>query len=155
MANVTVRKGDLFNFKEKEGEVVAIVNTGSGDVDYWSLLPGQFNKRFGVNRFIKSQRRGQDSEIYYQQNVVDAYTGMRRNVITLIVKRHEGETVDLDNLNRLLWKLRDFCEANGIQKLVMPKLCCGVHGCDWNNVGPLLRGVFNGSGIKVFVRHID
>jgi hypothetical protein len=155
MANVTVRKGDLFTFKEKEGEVVAIVNTGSGDVDYWSLLPGQFNKRFGVNRFIKSQRRGQDSEIYYQKGVVDAYTGKKRNVITMIVKRHEGEPVDLNNLNSLLWKLRAFCKANGIQKLVMPKLCCGVHGCDWNNVGNLLRGVFNGSGIKVVVYHID
>jgi len=154
MANVTVRKGDLFNFKEN-GEVVALVNTGSADVDSWTRLPGQFNKRFGVNRFIKSQRDHRDSEIYYQQNVVDAYTGKNRNVITLIVKRHEGECVDLDNLTRLLWKLRAFCKANGIQKLVMPKLCCGVHGCDWNNVGPLLRGVFNGSGIKVFVRHID
>lgn len=154
MANVTVRKGDLFNFKE-ESEVVAIVNTGSADCDSWSLLPGQFNRRFGVNRFIKSQRRGQDSEIYYQKGVVDSYTGKKRNVITMIVKRHEGEPVDLNNLNRLLWKLRAFCEANGIKKLVMPKLCCGVHGCDWNNVGPLLRGVFNGSGIKVVVYHID
>ena len=145
--NVRVSKGDLF--RTKDG---GLVNTGSRETRYWSRLPGVFNKRFGVSRFISEHGR---KDLYYQQDVIDRETGRRRDVITLIVKETEGVYVDEKHLTQLLYDLREFCEKNDIHHLVMPKICCGVHGCRWNNVNKLLRGVFDGSNVRVTVKYLE
>ena len=140
-------RGDIFNTKEG-----VLVNTGSREARYWSRLPGIFNRRFGVAQFMS--RHGK-KDIYYQQDVTDRQTGRKRDVITLIVKEYEGQAVDEDHLAQLLYKLKDFCEEKGIKHLVMPRLCCGVHGCRWPNVKKLLGAVFDGSDIRVTVKTLD
>ena len=145
--NVRVSKGDLFGTKDG-----VLVNTGSREVRYWSRLPGVFNERFGVSQFILENGR---KDLYYQQGAIDRKTGRQRDVITLIVKENEGVRVDEKHLTKLLYDLRDFCEKKKIDRLVMPKICCGVHGCRWNNVNKLLRGVFDGSGIRVTVKYLE
>lgn len=146
-SNVSVSFGDLF--KTREG---VLVNTGSREPDYWTRLPGIFNKKFGISQFIREEGR---KDLYYQRNVEDRQTGRRRDVITLIVKEHEGTYVDEQHLTELLYTLRDFCEKNNIHQLVMPKICCGVHGCEWVRINNILRGIFNGTSIKVTVKYLD
>lgn len=145
--NVWVSKGDMFETK-KDG---VLVNTGSRkDPRAWTLLPGVFNRRFGVSQFIKENGR---KNIYYQQGVTDRLTGRKRDVITLIVKETEWDSVEESHLTQLLYELKEFCEKNRIHHLIMPKICCGVHGCRWANVNKLLRGVFDGSNVKITVKY--
>lgn len=146
--NVRVSKGDMF--KTKNGVLINTVSRVNPRA--WTRLPDVFNKRFGVGKFIEENGR-KDKDIYYQKGVTDRETGMKRDVITMIVKETEWDSVEESHLTQLLFELKEFCEKHRIYHVVMPKICCGVHGCRWANVNKLLRGVFDGSNVQITVKY--
>lgn len=73
------------------------------------------------------------------------------NVAMLIAKESCYDRADEDYLRGALWDLRKKCEDYGIDRLAMPKLCCGNNGMKWKVVKKMIKETFKGSDIFVMV----
>jgi hypothetical protein len=73
------------------------------------------------------------------------------NVFNLVVKEKKYDNVLYVNLESALIDMRDTMEYLNIDKLAMPKICCGREGLDWDLVKKLIKEVFENTNVNILI----
>lgn len=65
-------------------------------------------------------------------------------VLNLITKEKYNLKPTLDTLTGALIAMREICEAEGIMRIAMPRIGCGLDKLEWTDVEARIREVFGG-----------
>lgn len=120
-----------------QGWVVCFATDSNVDVGVG--LPKLINDTF----HLKKQLTGEPFEVGKSEVV--------GNVAMLFVKESCYDRADEDYLRSALKNLRKKCEEYGLDRLAMPKLCCGNNGMKWKVVKKMIKETFKGSDVFVMV----
>lgn len=75
-------------------------------------------------------------------------------VFNLVTKDKCWQKPTYKDLGVTLGKMRELCDQQGISKLAMPKIGCGLDRLEWVKVQAMIHEVFGDSGIEVVVCYI-
>jgi len=75
----------------------------------------------------------------------------KRFVYYLITKENYWNKPSYEDLTATLIKMKNHCLTNGVQRISMPRIGCGLDGLLWSNVQKILKDVFDGTGIEISV----
>lgn len=132
-------RGDLFTADES----FALAHCVSREFKMGKGIARSFKERFErVDRLL-------------EQNVdvggVAALNVYGRQVYYLVTKDRFYERPMYEHLEASLVALRDRMRADGVGKLAIPRLGCGLDRLDWERVREMVRQVFAETGIEVRV----
>ena len=109
----------------------------AADLDFSVGLPKLFNDTYQLEYKLDGSQLG-DAVVV-------------GNTISLIVKEHSYDKVDIGDLCCALQNLRIKCEEIGVTRLAIPKICCGNNGMKWKEVKTAIKDIFRGSSIFIMV----
>ena len=75
-----------------------------------------------------------------------------RHIYYLVTNERYSDKPSLKSLEASLVALRERITADGVQRLAMPKLGCGLDGLSWDLVQELVSDVFSTTPVEVQVR---
>lgn len=73
------------------------------------------------------------------------------NVYNLVTKAKYWHKPTLDSLREALQDMRQCVEEDGVTKLAMPKIGCGLDKLDWDDVSPMIKEIFADTNIEIQV----
>jgi O-acetyl-ADP-ribose deacetylase (regulator of RNase III) len=76
------------------------------------------------------------------------------NVFNLVTKPTLHDKPTYDTLRSALLDMKSQCLRNGIKKVAMPHISCGMDGLSWKLVKPLIYEVFEYTGIEVLICYL-
>ena len=79
------------------------------------------------------------------------YVIQEDNVFNLITKRNVYEQPTYEDLAASLFEMRDLCKEQGIKKLAMPQIGCGIDGLEWEKVSSLVKDIFEDMDMEILV----
>lgn len=130
-------KGDLFS-NENEN----LVHCVSRDLAMGAGVAVQFKRRFGHVDELKAQKAT------VGEVAVLKHDG--RYIFYLITKERYWGKPTYDTLRSSLLKLREYCLANQITSLSMPRIACGLDKLSWPKVKAMIANVLEGIQVKVY-----
>ncbi|KAK9514958.1 hypothetical protein VZT92_025638 [Zoarces viviparus] len=75
----------------------------------------------------------------------------RRFVYYLITKKKASQKPTYDSLTQSLEDMKSHCVVNGVTRISMPRIGCGMDGLQWSKVSEILEEVFKRTNISVTV----
>lgn len=75
-------------------------------------------------------------------------------VANLVTKERYFHKPTLETLRQSLEDLRGQVLERGLKKLAMPKIGCGLDKLEWNDVSGIIKEVFGGTDIDIWVRFL-
>ncbi|GAA6216513.1 O-acetyl-ADP-ribose deacetylase 1 isoform X1 [Lates japonicus] len=75
----------------------------------------------------------------------------RRFIYYLITKKKASQKPTYDSLRLSLEDMKLHCEKNGVTKISMPRIGCGLDRLEWARVSKILEQVFNHTNISITV----
>ncbi|XP_018529932.1 ADP-ribose glycohydrolase OARD1 isoform X2 [Lates calcarifer] len=75
----------------------------------------------------------------------------RRFIYYLITKKKASQKPTYDSLRLSLKDMKLHCEKNGVTKISMPRIGCGLDRLEWARVSKILEQVFNHTNISITV----
>jgi len=99
------------------------------------------NKKFGLREKIRQS--GQDTK-----HPTCILTG---RVFNLITKPVSYGKPTLKSLVNALWKMKEIARAEGITKIAMPRIGCGLDRLSWAEVRSSLQEIFENTDIEILV----
>lgn len=76
-------------------------------------------------------------------------------VYNLVTKKKAFHKPTYNNLADALYELKEQLEENGVTKLAIPKIGCGLDRLDWNEVKSLIEEIFEDTDIEILVCYLD
>lgn len=77
-----------------------------------------------------------------------------RFIYYLVTKAIYNYKPTYDNLRLSLVSMRDHCIANGVMRLGIPRLGCGLDKLDWRRVSAMIKEVFMKTKIAITVFYV-
>lgn len=133
-------EGDLF----RAPPGFSFGHTVAYDLGMWKGIAVQFVRRFGDRGRLAWQRdligswpcvlalRNEDSFVYY---VVD--------------KQRSADKPTLENLRLSIIELRRSCIADGVKRLALPRIGCGIDGHNWEIVRGIIKEIFDQDEMEI------
>lgn len=75
-------------------------------------------------------------------------------VLNLITKKNYWGKPTYQTLEQSLIKMKEIAKENNIDKLVMPKIGCGLDRLQWSKVREILESIFQDTSIDILVCYI-
>ncbi|KAM9350720.1 ADP-ribose glycohydrolase OARD1 isoform 2-T2 [Symphorus nematophorus] len=75
----------------------------------------------------------------------------RRFVYYLITKKRASQKPTYDSLRHSLEDMKSHCEDNGVTRISMPRIGCGLDRLAWDRVSVILEQVFKHTNISITV----
>lgn len=72
-------------------------------------------------------------------------------VFNLITKKRYFDKPTYYSLEGALYFMREICQDNGIKKVAMPVIGCGLDRLQWDNVSNIIRKMFDDTNIEILV----
>lgn len=133
-------RDDLFKY-DKEYYLVHCI---SRDFALGAGIAKEFDKRYSMReklflsyRYPKYQSCG---------NVILIDT-----VFNLVTKNKYWHKPTLESLTSTLYDMKKLCEKNGVSKLAMPKIGCGLDKLNWEDVKQQIMCCFQDTDIEILV----
>ena len=106
-----------------------------------------FKKRFGRIEELANLRPSVGKTLWLRDN----HAGQKRYLYYLVTKARSYQRPVYKNLWNSLRDLRNHLVKNGIRKLAIPKIGCGLDGLDWRIVRNMLEILFRYTGVEILV----
>ncbi|XP_078110142.1 ADP-ribose glycohydrolase OARD1 isoform X2 [Sander vitreus] len=74
-----------------------------------------------------------------------------RYVYYLITKKKASQKPTYDSLRQSLEDMKSHCAANGVTRISMPRIGCGLDRLQWSKVSEILEQVFKHTDISITV----
>lgn len=138
-------KGDLFT----AGDEYYLAHCISADFALGAGIAKQFTARLDMKNRLKSEY----GDIPMGDRV--GRTFAVGNVFNLVTKARYFHMPTYETLRRCLEEMRDIMEQQGIKRLAMPKIGCGLDRLEWECVDSIIGEVFGGTDVEIAVYTID
>lgn len=109
----------------------------------------EFNKRFDMRRKLKEDWPTCIEEM--RKHNLHGECCLIDNVFNLITKERAWYKPTYESIAEALHATKSIANANGVKKIAMPKIGCGLDGKNWNVVSELIKGVFSDTDIEILV----
>lgn len=133
--NIKEIKGDLFDHVKDRVPVHCI----SSDYAMGAGIAVPMAKKYNLRPALKN---------------IESHTGdvlYVNGVMNMITKGQVWEKPTYANMFATLKELKRQCEKNGVGRLVMPKIGCGIDGLSWEKVRAQIDEVFRDSDIDILI----
>ncbi|KAM4610214.1 ADP-ribose glycohydrolase OARD1 [Polymixia lowei] len=131
--------GDLFSCPEDE----ALAHCISEDCRMGKGIAVMFKKKFSGVEELKQQKKTPGQCAILQRG--------RRFVYYLITKKKASDRPTYESLRQSLEDMKSHCKKNGVTRISMPRIGCGLDELTWKAVSEMLEQVFKGSDISITV----
>eukprot|EP00930_Biecheleria_cincta_P075898 TRINITY_DN6308_c0_g1_i1.p1 TRINITY_DN6308_c0_g1~~TRINITY_DN6308_c0_g1_i1.p1 ORF type:complete len:278 (-),score=39.58 TRINITY_DN6308_c0_g1_i1:52-885(-) len=135
-------RGDLFEV----GSEWCLCHCVSKDLSMSAGIAVDFKKNFGGVQDLKSQN--------LDVGGVGVLQKKGRYIYYLVTKNKHGGKPSMQTLEASLRKMREHMVANGVNKLAMPHIGCGLDQLCWAAVQELVLQVFDGDDVELLARSI-
>ncbi|XP_007560847.1 O-acetyl-ADP-ribose deacetylase 1-like [Poecilia latipinna] len=131
--------GDLFSCPRDE----SLAHCISEDIRMGAGIAVTFRKRFGEVLTLKEQKKvpGQCAVLTHD----------RRFIYYLITKKKASQKPTYDSLRRSLEDMKTHCLQNGVKRISIPRIGCGLDRLQWSKVSQILEQVFKETDITITV----
>ncbi|XP_054902165.1 ADP-ribose glycohydrolase OARD1 [Poeciliopsis prolifica] len=131
--------GDLFSCPRDE----SLAHCISEDIRMGAGIATMFKKRFGEVSTLKKQKKvpGQCAVLACDQ----------RFIYYLITKKRASQKPTYDNLRKSLEDMKSHCLQNGVNRISIPRIGCGLDRLEWSKVSRILEQVFKETDISITV----
>ncbi|XP_053680076.1 ADP-ribose glycohydrolase OARD1-like [Anopheles nili] len=141
MANcVREIEGDLFSAPKDH----ALAHCVAADLKMGAGIAVRFKQLYGKLDELKAQNIGVGG-------VAVLADGPSRYVYYLITKKTYNLKPTYDDLTKSLQAMKEHMAANGVEKLAIPRIGCGIDGLEWGKVKEILNNVFGEGGLYEIV----
>lgn len=127
----------------------------SNDFVLGAGIAKQFVEHYNMKfKLIESYR---DGGFYCQHINEGQYVGQALlvdNVFNLVTKERGFHKPTYSDIRKALISMREFMEELYITKLAMPKIACGLDGCDWDKVEEIIYDVFYDYDVEILICEI-
>ncbi|XP_055045035.2 ADP-ribose glycohydrolase OARD1 isoform X1 [Misgurnus anguillicaudatus] len=134
-------RGDLFTCPATD----ALAHCISEDCRMGAGIALLFKKKFGIKEV-----RAQDKHI----GQCAVLKKSDRFVYYLITKPKYYQKPTYETLRESLVCMRDHCLANGVERISMPRIGCGLDKLKWENVSSIITEVFQNTDVCITVYSI-
>lgn len=131
--------GNLFSCPEDE----ALAHCISEDCRMGAGIAVMFKKEFKGVEELKEQRKLMGECAVLKRD--------KRFVYYLITKKRYNQKPTYDSLRLSLEDMRSHCELNGVARVSMPRIGCGLDRLQWDKVSVILEQVFKHTNISITV----
>ncbi|XP_062396589.1 ADP-ribose glycohydrolase OARD1 [Sardina pilchardus] len=132
-------KGDLFSCPADE----SLAHCISEDCRMGAGIAVLFKKKFGGVDDLKAQKKltGECAVLKRSQ----------RYVYYLITKKKYNHKPTYDSLRKSLLAMKAHCLANGVTRVSMPRIGCGLDGLKWDKVVVMIEEIFHDADMCITV----
>lgn len=139
------QKGNLFELEFKK---YVFVHCISADYNMGEGIAVKFNKIFKLEtQFRRLELDG------ISINVGSAWL-IGNRVFNLITKSKYYGKPTYQTLQMTLDDMKETCELEGIKRLAMPKIGCGLDRLSWGKVREMIKETFKDTDIEIEVRYL-
>lgn len=144
---IEIRQLDLFSVPKDYYLCQCI----SADFGMGKGIAVEFNKRFDMKNKLKKKYGSRISE--WDKNPVSAKGEciLEGKVFNLITKREYFNKPVYAELTSALIDMRDIAEKEGISKIAMPRIGCGLDRLNWIRVEYLIKKIFEKTDVEILV----
>lgn len=146
---LTEIKGDLFAETYQEKDIYA--HCISEDFVMGKGIAKTFKQLFpelkAKDRLIANYKR----EKYKRLLAVPCQKALVANLIT---KRYYYNKPTYETLKESLAELREYIDKNGIKRILMPRIGCGLDGLKWEKVKTVIEEMFSDTDIEILVFYL-
>ncbi|KAI7794023.1 ADP-ribose glycohydrolase OARD1 [Triplophysa rosa] len=136
-------RGDLFTCSVTD----ALAHCISADCRMGRGIAVLFKRKFrGVEEILAQRKRPGQCAVLKRSG---------RFVYYLITKQKYNQKPTYDTLKNSLVSMREHCLANGVNKISMPRIGCGLDKLEWENVSSIITEVFQNTDVCITVYSID
>lgn len=109
----------------------------------------EFNRRFNMKNILRNKYYNYVGYWDFSNN--KGFCIKEGRVLNLITKRLYWQKPTITTLTNALIEMRKECINNGIKKIAMPLIGCGLDRLSWNDVSNAIKTVFNNTDIEILV----
>lgn len=109
----------------------------------------EFDKRFNMKTILKSHYP--HYMFNWQLGRYSADCILEGRVLNLVTKERYFNKPTLDSMTSALDLMRDICEEEGIRKIAMPTIGCGLDRLRWDEVSEIIKEIFEDTDIEILV----
>ncbi|XP_051800419.1 ADP-ribose glycohydrolase OARD1-like [Acanthochromis polyacanthus] len=131
--------GNLFDCPNDE----ALAHCISADCRMGAGIAVLFKQKFkGVSELLKQRKAPGQCAVLLREG---------RFIYYLVTKQRAFHKPTYSSLLHSLEDMRSHCIRNGVHKLSMPRIGCGLDQLEWTEVAKILERVFMGTGITITI----
>ncbi|QZN78112.1 MULTISPECIES: macro domain-containing protein [Paenibacillus] len=132
------RQQDLFDL----GDDYMLAHCISADARMGKGIAVQFCERFGLEN-LQEQAKQEPLEIGRCYPV--------ERTLNLVTKAKFSNKPTYQSLTNAVKSMRDVCVMEGITKLAMPRIGCGLDRLKWEKVSPIIQEAFADTDVEIIV----
>uniref|UniRef100_A0AAG5D0M7 Macro domain-containing protein n=1 Tax=Anopheles atroparvus TaxID=41427 RepID=A0AAG5D0M7_ANOAO len=132
-------EGDLFSAPKDH----SLAHCVAADLKMGAGIAVKFKQLYGKVNELQAQNVGVGGAAVLQDG--------QRYVYYLITKKTYNLKPTYDDLTKSLKAMKEHMHANGVAKLAIPRIGCGIDGLEWPKVKDILESVFGGNGMYEIV----
>lgn len=137
--NLTIKKTNLFSVTDE----YYLAHCISADYALGAGIAVEFQKRFHLKEKLLSEGSGMFPDCV-----------LIGRVFNLVTKNKYWNKPSYESLRRTLDMMKMTCLENGISKIAMPKIGCGLDRLMWAQVKEDIEKTFEDTDIEILVCHI-
>lgn len=123
----------------------AIAHCISADFALGAGVAKQIDDVFGMRAMLRTKWDFMDF------NTDGPYCAPCLNVYNLVTKEKYWHKPTLDSLREALLDMRATAREDGVKKIAMPRIGCGLDRLSWEDVKPMIQEVFADTDIEILV----
>ena len=125
-----------------------IAHCVSGDFALGAGVAKQINEAFNMREMLLRQWDEGDVEN------MGYWCAPCGNVLNLITKPKYWNKPTLESLREALDDMRKLINEEGIKKIAMPKIGCGLDRLNWDDVSPMIQEIFKDTDVEIMVCYL-
>ncbi|QGQ95983.1 hypothetical protein EHS13_14415 [Paenibacillus psychroresistens] len=139
---LTEIKKDLFDMPEE----YHLAHCISSDAAMGAGIAVLFKKKFNLSILIKLAK----------QNELEIGTCRRVDkILNLITKKNYWNKPTYDSLTNAIVSMKQVCLSEGINKIAMPEIGCGLDKLQWSKVKEIILDIFSDTEMEIIVCRIN
>ena len=144
-------RSSKMTFSEIKGDLLsaprgwALVHCISADYALGAGVAKQIDEQYNMKEMLRDTYGEYDFDSYGPGALLVL------DVINLVTKARCFEKPTLESLGLALFDLRRFIEMNGITRLAMPRIGCGLDRLNWEDVRELILETFADTRVDIVV----